>query len=108
VSIGLLLPALGLVSCVGACVGTSHSNDAAFEQIQPGDAESVVAARFRARPSVREQRGILFARYATVPCSGRCAERIWYENRFSLDTEAWSFELDGDGRVIEKARWESP
>lgn len=51
---------------------------------------------------------MLFARYASQPCGGDCAERLWFENRLSLDTEAWSVELDKSGRVIKKSRWISP
>ncbi|WP_141758613.1 hypothetical protein [Duganella sp. HH105] len=93
---------------VGACSFTSHSRNSAFAAVQVGDTEAAVIARFGTQPSVRERPGILFARYASQPCGGQCAERLWFENRLSLDTEAWSVELDKNGRTINKLRWISP
>lgn len=97
-----------LVCFVGACSITSHFRNSAFDAVQVGDTEQMVIERFGVQPSVREKAGVLFGRYASQPCSGPCVERLWFENRLSLDTEAWSVELSKDRRVIKKSRWISP
>lgn len=110
---GVTAVALGIVGLlivvgIGSCTYVSHARNRAFELVQVGDAESKVIDLFGAQPSVREQPGALFARYASVPCAKPCAERLWFENRLSLDIEAWSVELDTDRREIKKSRWVSP
>jgi hypothetical protein len=97
-----------VVAGMGACSVTSHLRNSAFDAVQVGDTEADVIARFGTQPSVRERPGALFSRYASQPCGGECSERLWFENRFSLDTEAWSVELDKSSRVIRKSRWASP
>lgn len=97
-----------IAGCIGACSYKSHVRNSAFAAVQIGDTEATVIARFGTQPSIREKPGTLFARYASQPCSGYCAERLWFENRLSIDTEAWSVELDNKGQVIKKSRWVSP
>lgn len=92
---------------VGACSYVSHKRSGAFETIKTGDAEGDVIALFGS-PSVREKKDALFSRYATEPCTGDCVERLWFENRMTLDTEAWSVELDSSRTVIKKTHWASP
>jgi hypothetical protein len=97
-----------LVAYIGGCSLISSSRNKAFEAVQIGDTEANVVARFGASPSVREKSGTLFARYASQPCTGSCVERLWFENRLTFDTEAWSVELDRNARVVHKAHWASP
>lgn len=96
------------VAYVGACTYASDAMNEAFDLIRIGDTEAIVIARFRTAPSVREKSDAIFLRYATSPCTRPCVERLWYENRLSLDVEAWSVELDQYGRVIRKVHWISP
>ena len=103
VAIGLLL-----IAGISTCVLRSNARDRAFDQLRLGDSEEHTIALFGVAPSVRERPEKLFGRYASTPCSGGCAERIWFENRLSLDTEAWSVEFDRSGHVIRKNRWSSP
>lgn len=97
-----------MVTCIGSCAFVSHKRDKAFGLVQIGDPEKTVLDLFGTQPSVREKPGALFARYASAPCGESCTERLWFENRLSLDTEAWSLELDKDRRVIKKSQWRSP
>jgi hypothetical protein len=97
-----------LVAYIGGCSLISSSRNKAFEAVQIGDTEASVVARFGASPSVREKQGTLFARYASQPCMGSCVERLWFENRLTFDTEAWSVELDRSAHVVHKAHWVSP
>ena len=106
--VALLFMAATVVASVGACAFTSHSRNSAFDAVQLGDAEAAVIAHFGALPSVREKPDAMFARYVSQPCGNECVERLWFENRLSLDTEAWSVTLDKNRRVIKKARWVSP
>lgn len=103
----LLVLGAAVAGYIGVCSYNSHVRNAAFDAVQVGDTEVAVLALFGARPSVRERPGALFSRYASQPCLD-CAERIWFENRLSFDTEAWSVELDRNRRVIRKSRWVSP
>jgi hypothetical protein len=109
VAVAVLL-AIGMLIAagIGSCTLVSHSRNRAFESVQIGDSESRIIDLFGVQPSVREKPGALFARYASAPCEAPCAERLWFENRLSLDTEAWSVELDTDRRVIKKSHWVSP
>lgn len=93
---------------IGVCAFVSHTRNKAFNLVQVGDTASAVIALFGTEPSMREKQGILFARYATKPCSSPCVERLWFENRLSLVGEAWSIEIDQSGRVIDTSRWVSP
>lgn len=93
---------------IGRCEYVSHIRNKAFELVQVGDTESTIVFLFGTTPTMREKPEMLFSRYATHPCSSPCTERLWFENRLSLDTEAWSVELDQRGRVIEKSKWVSP
>ena len=104
----LLTTGAAIVAVTGACSFTSYSRNSAFDAVRVGDAESEVIARFGKQPSVRESPDVLFARYASRPCGGECVERLWFENRLSLDTEAWSVELDMNSRVVRKSKWVSP
>jgi hypothetical protein len=93
---------------IGSCTFVSHSRNGAFEAVQIGDSERRILDLFGVQPSVREKPSALFSRYASAPCEAPCVERLWFENRLSLDIEAWSVELDKDGRVIKKSHWVSP
>lgn len=103
----LALPVL-LVLSISACTLTSHVRNEAFDKVEVGQTRAEVLRMFGSDPSFAEQAGVGFPRYAAQPCHDRCVERIWFENRLSMDMEAWSFELDGNGRVIDKTRWTSP
>lgn len=107
-TVALLVVGAVVAGSIGACSYESRDRNSAFDAVQVGDTETSVIARFGTQPSVRERPGALFSRYASQPCGGKCAERLWFENRLSFDTEAWSVELDKDGRVIKKSRWVSP
>ncbi len=104
--VGLLLLGIAILYLV-SCSGLSASKSRAFDSIKPGDSRKVVVDAL-GTPDVRELPGRLFARYASKPCGGACKERLWFENKLSLGIEAWSVELDQNGRVINKAYWHSP
>jgi hypothetical protein len=103
----LVLSALLVVS-VSTCALTSHARNDAFDKIEIGQTRPDVVEAFGVSPSFAESAGVGFPRYASQPCHDPCAERLWFENRLSMDMEAWSVELDGSGHVIEKTRWQSP
>lgn len=104
----ILLAVLGLfVLYVGGCAALSSSRNRAFDAVHPGDVRDSVISAF-GKPDVIEIPGEPFMRYASAGCRPPCVERLWYENRLSLDTQAWSFELDAAGRVIKGTRWSSP
>ena len=86
---------------VAACCVFSNSRKAAFYQVQTGDTRQAVLARF-GTPSHVERPGGVVGRYSRGPCTHPCAERLWFENRLSSDLEAWSIDLDQNGRVVDK------
>ncbi len=90
-----------------ACTGISVRIADGYESVELGDTEEEVI-RALGEPSVRESPGDMFLRYASHPCQEPCAERLWFENRLSLDIQAWSIELDEHRRVLDKAQWTSP
>ncbi len=103
----LALPVL-LVLSISACTLTSHVRNEAFDKIEIGQTRAEVVKTFGVAPSFSESAGVGFPRYAAQPCRDGCAERVWFENRLSMDIEAWSVELDKGGRVTKKTRWQSP
>jgi hypothetical protein len=104
----LLTLSVLLTVSISACALTSYVRDEAFGKIQIGQSRAAVIEVFGVTPTFVEHAGVRFSRYADQPCHDRCAERIWFENRLSMDMEAWSVDLDGSGLVIDKARWTSP
>jgi len=106
-AVALVFVSLPVLS-VSSCAMISHARNEAFEKIGVGQTRADVVKAFGVSPSFVEGAGVGFPRYASQPCHGRCAERMWFENRLSMDMEAWSVELDGQGRVVEKTRWHSP
>lgn len=103
-----LIAIIALAAYIARCSFITNSRNKAFEAVQIGDTEASVIARFGAAPSVRENQGTLFARYASKPCVSPCFERLWFENRLQLDIEAWSVEIDRGAHVVDKAHWVSP
>ena len=98
---------LAVIFYVGICFFIATKREKAFDKVQVGNTESLVIDLL-GEPSVREQQGVLFNRYATAPCLMPCVERLWFENRLALDVEAWSVELDQSRRVVNKYHWVSP
>lgn len=84
-----------------------HERQTAFDLIAIGDSSDTVETTMGS-PSVVNDRGTTFARYADTPCEGLCAERLWYENRLLLDIGAWSVDIGKDGKVTGKYHWMSP
>lgn len=102
--------ALGVLALIlvyiGGCSAISAHRSHGFESIRVGDSRASVLLAMGA-PGVIERPPQVFMRYASTGCSA-CSERLWYENRLSLDTQAWSVEIDSGGSVIRTTRWTSP
>lgn len=81
------------VAYVAGCSAISVWHSRALASV-PVEASRVEVLRALGQPDVVEHAGVPFARYASSGCSGRCAQRWWYENRLGLDTEAWSVEME--------------
>lgn len=107
-AIVLRMIAAAILATIGSCAYLSHSRNKAFHAVQIGASEESVIDLFGSEPSVREKPSVLFGRYTGEPCEGSCAERLWFENRLTLDTKAWSIEIDQNRHVIKKSRWTSP
>lgn len=92
---------------VAGCSAISAWHSRALASVRPGAGKAEVLQAL-GQPDVVEHAGAPFTRYASRGCSGRCAQRWWYENRLGLDTEAWSVELDASDRVLTTSRLTSP
>jgi hypothetical protein len=92
---------------ITTCLYISEKRSATFDLIKVGDTRDIVIGQL-GEPSHIEQLNILFSRYASYPCQNQCVERLWFENQLSLDTEAWSVEIDKNNQVIKKSHWVSP
>lgn len=92
---------------IGGCAVKSTLNQRQFNAIVIGDSESRVVALLGAA-DVEETNAKPFLRYASTGCEGSCSSRLWYENRLTFDIEAWSFDIDKNGRVVHKYHWVSP
>lgn len=91
---------------ITSCMLVSEWRARAFDAIKVDDKRNIVINRF-GMSSYVERPGVLFTRYASNQCQNPCVERLWFENRLSLGIEAWSVELNQDGRVIKKSHWVS-
>jgi hypothetical protein len=111
--VGKILKMIGVTalvvvaSVIGACEVRVHHYNTAFSQVAVGDPEALVVARFGV-PSVRENAGQPYLRYATSPCTKPCASRMWWEMQIMPGIEAWSIELGEDRTVIRTSHWVSP
>ena len=93
---------------ISTCSVISNRRAKGFEAVSVGNTEQQVVNAL-GTPSVLESGGgAYFPRYGAKACSAPCAERLWFENRMTLDAEAWSVELDASGMVIKKSHWISP
>lgn len=107
IKIGLCLLAVFVVGYVAACSHISSTKSRAFDAVEVGESANAAIGKL-GEPSVRELPDKLYARYASVPCKDPCAERLWFENGLSFNIEAWSLEIDREGKVLDKAYWHSP
>ncbi|WP_132142389.1 hypothetical protein [Luteibacter rhizovicinus] len=103
----MILLALTAAAAVGACAWISRQGNAAYTEIHTGDEKRQVTERFNMPFSVQRS-GEGHLAFTNDLCSKPCAQRLWFDNRFSLDTQAWSFDLDEQGRVVGKNAWASP
>lgn len=97
---------LGFIAYVGSCSFINNKRESAFNLISIGDTEDTVID-FMGAPSYRETDEKLFSRYANRKCN-KCSERLWFENRLSFDTKAWSVEVNKIRKVVKKDSWVSP
>ena len=89
-----------------ACSYLDWSLGRAYKTIQVGDNEQRVLDVF-GTPTKRTVAGVAFPPIGEG-CKMPCAQRLWYENRLLPDITAWSVDVDGNGRVVEKSYWLSP
>src|SRR5690606_37974503 len=92
---------------VEACSYIESSRSAAHQPVHTRNTKQSVKSKFKAEPIVERADGESFSRYASSKCT-ECTERLWFENRLTLDTRAWSVDIDETGTVISKAEWTSP
>jgi hypothetical protein len=92
---------------MATCSYITENKSVEFERIKIGDTKDTVI-NVLGKPSQSEHPGILFSRYASSQCHAPCTERLWFENPLILGIEAWSFEIDKNNKVIDKAHWVSP
>ena len=104
----LLIVALLPVLYISTCSVISRGKSKEFDSVSVGSTEQQVVAAL-GKPSVLEKNGgAHFSRYGATACVAPCIERYWFENRLTLDSEAWSVEFDANGKVIKKSHWVSP
>ncbi len=103
----ILIFSTTVICYVPASIYISHQRDKAFDEVKLGDERNQVVALFESS-FISENKDSPFSRYTSSACVEPCRERLWFENRLTLDTEAWSVEFGNDLRVIEKTRWSSP
>src|SRR4051812_10489825 len=96
-----------MLGCAASAIYSEHKIDRGFGIVEVGDTKAAVEARM-GEPSVVKQQGEPFFRYADSLCEDPCTERLWYEARYLLDSEAWSVDIAQDGRVTDKYHWVSP
>ena len=103
VGIIVLIPVL----YIGSCSVIAHRREHGFDQVKIGDTEPQVIAVL-GEPADRESPSHRIASYGSPECTSPCAQRLWFPNRLSLIGEAWSVELDGEGKVVDTAHITSP
>lgn len=106
--IALVAVVLVPILYVSTCSVISTRRAEGFAAVNFGDTK-IQVLRALGTPSVLERAdGKYFSRYGAKACIAPCTERFWFENRMTLDSEAWSVEFDNSGRVIKKSHWVSP
>jgi hypothetical protein len=106
----IALASVGLLVACGALAVKLQLNkfETAFEKANVGDDAAAAVARF-GEPSIRETPLVVSHRYSGKPCTPPCIERLTWENPVLLPgMEAWTLEVDGNGRVLRKDHWVSP
>lgn len=103
VGIIVLIPLL----YIGSCSVVSHQRERGFDQVKEGDTEQHVI-RVMGEPADRETPSHRMVKYGAPECIAPCVQRLWYPNKLSLMGEAWSVELDGEGKVVHTAHLTSP
>lgn len=79
-----------------------------FEKVQIGDSQDQLI-RVMGTPSVIQEHGVDAPTvFLGTDCREACVKRVWYVNRLHLLDEAWSFEIDSEGRVLRRTYWLSP
>jgi len=91
---------------ISACSRISYVNSRAFNLIRIGDSVETAINSF-GKPSFRQDKN-QWVPYVMNQCEDPCVERIWYENQLLLIVdEAWSLEIDKEGKIIRKSYWVS-
>lgn len=94
---------------LGDCTVRSDWIERRFNNVALGNSKQQVLNIMVDVPSVVEKSGTLyFRKYGGTSCDSPCAERLWFENSLNYDLEAWSIELDANGKVINKHHWVLP
>jgi hypothetical protein len=96
-----------IVVLFSSCAYLSSKGNSSYEDTKLGDSRAVVIERFN-MPFISNSSSVPLSGYAEEGCKSPCAERLWFPNRMSFGTEAWSVDFDEKGRTIDKYRWNSP
>ena len=99
----LAIAAILVASCSLQARGRTHS----LAKVSAGDTEQSVLERL-GNPTRVELPGQPYLLYATQGCVAPCNTRLWWEWPLFRGIEAWSVELDPDGKVVQTAYWVSP
>ncbi|QWT22271.1 hypothetical protein KPL74_09710 [Bacillus sp. NP157] len=106
--------ALGLLLAVGvtATVAISYGQGRALEATRAGGTEAAARASFWFSPEVETADNAgpaaRFIDSATRRCTSPCVRRLWWVHPVLRDIEAWSVDIDGDGKVVDSYHWTSP
>jgi hypothetical protein len=95
-----------VVAPSASCAYISNSRNSALDSVRLGDTRAEVIAAFDTT-FVAKASDVGYPKYEGIGCKSPCVERLWFENRLSL-VDAWSVDLDKDGRVVDKYHWSSP
>jgi hypothetical protein len=91
-----------------SCTVNKHRLETNFEAVTVGTTEADFLARM-GPPHAADSSSTVNATFASRPCEAPCTRRVWYYNSLQPPgLEAWSFELDANGRVVRSAHWVSP
>ncbi|MGA7439260.1 MAG: hypothetical protein WBW32_14160 [Luteibacter sp.] len=102
-----------LVTYILAAIAITHYQGRVQEEIRLGASEQSVVSSFWFTPGVEvatspdPAAGRAFTT-ADSRCKAPCVRRLWWIHPLLPDIEAWTVDLDGDGKVIKTYHWSSP
>lgn len=96
------------IAHVGHCSYVSQTGQRNFKNVREGDSLDHVMLTMGEPSRIQAQGDDAPNGYGKKDCNAPCVQRVWYLNRGSMVGEAWSFDVDDSGKLMQTGYWVSP